>query len=262
MNNDQNTGHPEYSGRSFSESELVQMLSGIVRAVTGNPVVKKTAAITLRVLVILFSFTAVTGFFLYFVPAIQDSGRKSTHVSSSLADYSFIKDHKREIARLSNEVRNLSAKYQSFTPYSYLVINTTENKFRLYQNRKMVRESYCSSGSYIRLVTPEGSREWVFKTPKGRFTIQQKIVKPLWVKPDWAFIEEGLPVPPADDESRYEWGVLGDYAMSLGDGYLIHGTLYERYMGMPVTHGCVRLNDEDLEAVFNSLTIGSRVYIF
>jgi len=126
----------------------------------------------------------------------------------------------------------------------------------------MTREGYCSSGSYIRLVTPEGSREWIFKTPKGRFTIQQKIVKPLWVKPDWAFIEEGLPVPPADDESRYEWGVLGDYAMSLGDGYLIHGTLYERYMGMPVTHGCVRLNDEDLEAVFNSLTVGSRVYIF
>jgi len=262
MNNDQNNGHPESSGRSFSESELVQMLSGIFRSVTGNRIVRKTVAITLRVLLILFSFTAVTGFFLYLVPAIQDNGRKTTYVSPETGNYSFIKDHKREIAKLNAEIRNLSGKYQSYTPFSYLVINTTENKFRLYQNRKMVREGYCSSGSYIRLVTPEGSREWVFKTPKGRFTIQQKIVKPLWVKPDWAFIEEGLPVPPADDESRYEWGVLGDYAMSLGDGYLIHGTLYERYMGMPVTHGCVRLNDEDLEAVFNSLTIGSRVYIF
>jgi lipoprotein-anchoring transpeptidase ErfK/SrfK len=56
--------------------------------------------------------------------------------------------------------------------------------------------------------------------------------------------------------------VLGDYAMSLGDGYLMHGTLYKRFLGMPVTHGCVRLNDEDLEAIYNTLNIGSKVYIF
>ncbi len=262
MNENLNTDHPDSQGRSFAESELVQMISGFVRAVAANRVVRKTVTFTSRIFAILFSVIAITGFFLYLVPALQDSGRKSSYISPALKNHNYVKDHKREIAKLNNEIRNLSGKYQSYTPYSYLVINTTENKFRLYQNRKMTREGYCSSGSYIRLVTPEGSREWIFKTPKGRFTIQQKIVKPLWVKPDWAFIEEGLPVPPADDESRYEWGVLGDYAMSLGDGYLIHGTLYERYMGMPVTHGCVRLNDEDLEAVFNSLTVGSRVYIF
>ena len=50
--------------------------------------------------------------------------------------------------------------------------------------------------------------------------------------------------------------------MSIGDGYLIHGTIYKRFLGMPVTHGCVRLNDEDLEAIFNTLSIGSKVYIF
>jgi L,D-transpeptidase YbiS len=50
--------------------------------------------------------------------------------------------------------------------------------------------------------------------------------------------------------------------MSLGDGYLIHGTLYQRQLGMPVTHGCIRLGDEDLEAVFQSLSVGSRVYIY
>ncbi|NMC41784.1 MAG: L,D-transpeptidase family protein [Bacteroidales bacterium] len=262
MNEILNTDHPENTGRSFADSELVQMISGIVRAVAHNRIIRKTAAITFRIFATLISLIAFAGFFLYLVPALQDAGRKASYTSPVLKNYNYIKAHKREIAKLNNEIRNLSGNYQSYTPYSYLVINTTENKFRLYQNRKMVREGYCSSGSYIRLVTPEGSREWVFKTPKGRFTIQQKIVKPLWVKPDWAFIEEGLPVPPANDESRYEWGVLGDYAMSLGDGYLIHGTLYERYMGMPVTHGCVRLNDEDLEAVFNSLTVGSRVYIF
>jgi lipoprotein-anchoring transpeptidase ErfK/SrfK len=126
----------------------------------------------------------------------------------------------------------------------------------------MVREGYCSSGSYIRLSTAEGNRHWIFKTPKGQFWIQQKITKPLWIRPDWSFVEEGLPIPAQNDESRFEYGVLGDYAMSLGDGYLIHGTLYKRFLGMPVTHGCVRLNDEDLEAIYNTLNIGSKVFIF
>jgi L,D-transpeptidase ErfK/SrfK len=31
---------------------------------------------------------------------------------------------------------------------------------------------------------------------------------------------------------------------------------------MPVTHGCVRLNDEDLKVIYNTLSIGSKVYIF
>jgi lipoprotein-anchoring transpeptidase ErfK/SrfK len=71
-----------------------------------------------------------------------------------------------------------------------------------------------------------------------------------------------MPVPPKDDPSRWEANVLGDYALDLVDGYMIHGTIYKRLMGMPVTHGCVRLGDDDLEIVFNTLNIGSKVYIF
>jgi lipoprotein-anchoring transpeptidase ErfK/SrfK len=56
--------------------------------------------------------------------------------------------------------------------------------------------------------------------------------------------------------------VLGDYALSLGDGYLIHGTLYKRLLGMPVTHGCIRLNDDDLEKVYRTLDYNSKVIIF
>ena len=56
--------------------------------------------------------------------------------------------------------------------------------------------------------------------------------------------------------------MLGDYALDLVDGYMIHGTIYKRLMGMPVTHGCVRLGDDDLVIVYNTLNIGSKVYIF
>ena len=102
----------------------------------------------------------------------------------------------------------------------------------------------------------------MFKTPKGEFKIRGKVTSPVWKKPDWAFVEEGLPVPSSNHHSRFESGVLGDYALNLGDGYMIHGTLYQRFLGLPVTHGCIRLNDENLELVYKSLLVGSKVYIY
>jgi lipoprotein-anchoring transpeptidase ErfK/SrfK len=75
-------------------------------------------------------------------------------------------------------------------------------------------------------------------------------------------VEEGLPIPSQNDPVRWEAGVLGDYALSIGDGYLIHGTIYKRFLGMPVTHGCIRMNDEDLEAVYKTLDFGSKVFIY
>ncbi|MDP4680055.1 MAG: L,D-transpeptidase, partial [Cyclobacteriaceae bacterium] len=105
-------------------------------------------------------------------------------------------------------------------------------------------------------------QQWMFKTPKGIFKILGKTTSPVWKKPDWAFVEAALPVPSANHSSRFEYGVLGDYSLSLGNGYLIHGTLYQRFLGLPVTHGCIRLNDENLEMVYKTLKVGAKVYIY
>jgi hypothetical protein len=200
--------------------------------------------------------------FLYLIPLLQEAvplKKAETTISDDLKNHS---EYKKQLSILKKDIQRLSAKYKAFTPgQSYIVINTTENRFLLFRNRKIVREGFCSSGSYTMLKT-EGDQHWIFKTPKGKYRIQGKTTNPVWKKPDWAFVEEGLPIPPKNDYTRFEYGVLGDYALSIGDGYLIHGTLYKRFLGMPVTHGCVRLNDEDLEAIFNTLSIGSKVYIF
>jgi len=63
-----------------------------------------------------------------------------------------------------------------------------------------------------------------------------------------AFIEEGEPIP-TDPRERFESGVLGEYGLYFGDGFLIHGTLYERLLGRNVTHGCIRLGRGDLRVV-------------
>ena len=163
---------------------------------------------------------------------------------------------------LGQEIKVLDKKLDAKTPRSfYLIINTASNKFSLYQGKLLIKTDKCSTGSYILLKNGK-EQQWMFKTPKGEFRIQGKTTSPVWKKPDWAFIEEGLPVPPANHYSRFEYGVLGDYALSLGHGYLIHGTLYQRFLGLPVTHGCIRLNDENLELVYRSLSVGSKVYIY
>lgn len=163
---------------------------------------------------------------------------------------------------LITDIGNLKKKLDRLTPGgAYLVINTSENTFFLYKGGKLIRNGICSTGSYIKLELND-QKHWVFQTPKGVFSVRGKTTSPIWKKPDWAFIEEGLPVPSANHPSRYERGVLGDYALYLGDGYMIHGTLYKRFLGLPVTHGCVRMNDEDLEDTFKTLPVGAKVFIY
>ncbi len=176
---------------------------------------------------------------------------------------STVDELKQKLQRSRKTVVSLQRKVDRLTPLEpYLIIDTSENLIFLKKGKKLLHQGICSTGSYIMLKTADGSEKWIFKTPRGMLRIQAKIEDPVWRMPDWAFIEDGLPVPDPYSHERYETGVLGDYALSLGDGYLIHGTLYQRFLGLPVTHGCVRLGDKELEVVFRTLRVGSKVFIY
>jgi len=163
---------------------------------------------------------------------------------------------------LDRRVARLRSRLQAKLPQRpYLVVSTSDNKFELRGSGGTLREGVCSTGSYV-LLKGGQDQEWMFETPRGAFRILQKKVNPVWAKPDWAFVEEGLPIPPPGAPERFERGALGYYALAIGNGYLIHGTLYQRFLGQPVTHGCIRLGDEDLEAVYRALALGARVYIY
>jgi hypothetical protein len=250
--------------KSFAEvRKVIQTLSKWAVAGIHNRRLIRVMRRTGYVIAAVSSFVGVLAFILYAVPFFVESIPVKHSVIVNDGELKSDASYKRQVSLLKRDIQRLSGKYNSFTSgQSYIVINTTENTFRLYSNKKLVREGSCSSGSYTLLKTAEGDKKWIFKTPKGKYRIQGKTVNPVWHKPDWAFVEEGLPVPARYDQSRFEAGVLGDYAMAIGNGYLIHGTIYQRFIGLPVTHGCVRLNDEDLEVVFNTLSIGSKVYIF
>ena len=175
---------------------------------------------------------------------------------------SLTSDLKKSLPRLQKQVADMQKKYSRLVPSEfYLIINTSDNHFTLMKGNEKRREGICSTGSYV-LLKALDNRQWIFKTPRGMFRILNKIESPVWRMPDWAFIEEGKPVPAQDSSERYDPGAMGEYGMALGHGYLIHGTLYQRMLGMPVTHGCIRLGDEDLRVVYGNLHVGSRVYIY
>ncbi len=143
----------------------------------------------------------------------------------------------------------------------YIVIDTGRSTLYLRDKKRVISEAVASSGSGSILVEPNGKRKWVFDTPRGEFKIESKARHPVWRMPDWAFIEEAKPIPQNVAE-RLEEGALGDYALGFGAGYFIHGTLYTRLLGKNVTHGCVRLGDEDLKSVYKAAEIGTKVYIY
>ncbi len=160
----------------------------------------------------------------------------------------------------AKEVQKLRKQLESLKPKGlYILVDTGANQLSLRRGEEILLEAVCSTGSGRQLVAPSGS--WSFETPRGEFALQNKVRDPVWRKPDWAFLEEGLPVP-TDDRERYENGVLGAYAMGIGDGYFIHGTLYTRLLGRNVTHGCIRLAAKDLEYLAKTAPVGTKVYVY
>jgi len=169
---------------------------------------------------------------------------------------------RRELGKLDAERRAAERKVEALKPRGvYILIDAAHNKLYLRKGDRVLHEAVCSTGSGLLLKDPKGNRQWVFDTPRGVFTVRNKIEDPVWTKPDWAFVEEGKPIPTRYSERRDE-ETLGDYALYFGDGFMIHGTLYQRYLGRNITHGCVRLGDDDLERVFRAAPLGTPIYIF
>ena len=74
--------------------------------------------------------------------------------------------------------------------------------------------------------------------------------------------DETLFIPPMGTKNRRVAGALGKYRLDLGDGYLLHGTPYNKSIGRAVTHGCIRLRDADIEWLYRHVPVGTEVQIY
>jgi len=69
-------------------------------------------------------------------------------------------------------------------------------------------------------------------------------------------------IPPFGTTQRRYLGVLGTRRLKLGDGYGLHGTNQPETIGRAVSHGCVRLRNEDIEKLYEMVPVGTPVFIY
>ncbi|MQL46979.1 L,D-transpeptidase family protein [Photorhabdus khanii] len=140
------------------------------------------------------------------------------------------------------------------TPRQGIVINLAE--LRLY---------YFPKGKNKVIVYPIGIGQLGRNTPVMTTSVSQLIKDPTWtptknIRKHYA--ERGIILPavvPAGPENP-----MGAFALRLAAGrgeYLIHGTNADFGIGMRVSSGCIRLRPDDIEAVFNTVSRGTRVQI-
>jgi L,D-transpeptidase ErfK/SrfK len=116
----------------------------------------------------------------------------------------------------------------------------------------------------IKVIThPIGVGRLDWRTPLGATTVTGKVANPSWTPPESIRKEHAergdiLPrVVPAGPDNP-----LGRFALRLGlPSYMIHGTNKAVGIGMRVTHGCIRMFPEDIEAMYKMVPVGTPVRI-
>lgn len=69
-------------------------------------------------------------------------------------------------------------------------------------------------------------------------------------------------IPPVGTAARQFPDVLGTHRLNLGDGYALHGTQQVKQLGRNVSHGCVRLKNEDIAQLYQMASVGDEVIIY
>ncbi len=136
------------------------------------------------------------------------------------------------------------------TPHEGIVINSAE--MRLY---------YYPKGTNTVIVLPIGIGQLGKDTPINWVTkVERKRANPTWtptakMHAEYAAAGEPLPpVVPAGPDNP-----MGLYALYIGRLYAIHGTNANFGIGLRVSHGCVRLRNEDIKFLFENVPVGTRV---
>ncbi|MEB1031716.1 L,D-transpeptidase [Citrobacter youngae] len=133
-----------------------------------------------------------------------------------------------------------------------IVINVAE--MRLY---------YYPEGANTVEVLPIGIGQAGRETPRNWVTaVERKQEAPSWTptantRREYAARGESLPafVPAGPDNP------MGLYAIYIGRLYAIHGTNANFGIGLRVSQGCIRLRNDDIKYLFDTVPVGTRVQI-
>ncbi len=136
------------------------------------------------------------------------------------------------------------------TVHEGIIVNSAE--MRLY---------YYPKGTNTVVVLPIGIGQLGTDTPINWTTkVERKKAGPTWTptaKMHAEYAAAGNPLPavfPAGPDNP-----MGLYALYIGRLYAIHGTNANFGIGLRVSHGCVRLRNDDIKYLFENVPVGTRV---
>ncbi|HAJ05560.1 MAG TPA: hypothetical protein DCL76_03275, partial [Chloroflexi bacterium] len=116
----------------------------------------------------------------------------------------------------------------------WIDVNIGQQKVYAMQGDRKVREFVVSTGTDK------------YPTVTGNYNIYVK-----YLKANMSGVDNGIPWFLADVP----------YVMYFYSGYGLHGTYWHDNFGTPMSHGCINLNIEDAEWLYDFAGIGTLVYI-
>jgi hypothetical protein len=214
--------------------------------------------------------------------------------------------------------RVLAAHPQPLASNPYIVVSIRDHRLWYRHGDSVLFTARVATGSGKILVSSGSGTNWRFETPRGRLAVVSKEIAPVWIPPDWHYVEEatrrglgvvrltrGQPLPgpngdvltvvasdvvrrsragpattiPVSEGRELVWGgnivippfgtnqrkyrdVLGTHRLNLGDGYSLHGTNKPETVGQAVSHGCVRLLNDDIAWLYDNVPVGTSVFIY
>jgi lipoprotein-anchoring transpeptidase ErfK/SrfK len=142
-------------------------------------------------------------------------------------------------------------------------VSLRDQRLTLKEGETPIR-SYPVSTSRFGVGTEQGS----MKTPTGRFRVAAKIGGDM---PSGTVFQSRVPLkpddplPPTEDlvMSRILWlDGLDEHNANTRDRFIyIHGTKHEDKIGIPASHGCVRMRNADVLELFDLVDAGAQVII-
>jgi len=144
----------------------------------------------------------------------------------------------------------------------YLSVSLAENRLYVKTGAKTLKSYVVSTGKGETVLKTTGET-YNFLTPRGKRLVLSRQKNPVWVKPDWAWLENGDSIPDnISIQERTVEGELGKFRLNLGAGYAIHGTRKGKVDGKKETHGCIRMGRNDLQELYAMAKRGTEVYIY
>jgi lipoprotein-anchoring transpeptidase ErfK/SrfK len=127
-----------------------------------------------------------------------------------------------------------------------ITVDLSTNRLRLYDGFRLVR------------TYPVATAVKPYSTPIGTWQVVAKELHPVWTNPGTAWAA-GMPQRIAPGPAN----PLGLRALRLNaSGILIHGTPEDSSVGHWASHGCVRMHEADIIALYPLVGVGTKVIVF